>query len=392
MNAVNLPTPDPKAKSFSDQLLAKISHEISTHGPITFARFMQMALYSPGLGYYSGGAQKFGSQGDFITAPEISPLFSQCIARQCQQVLADFAEGDILELGAGNGLMALTILKTLEKNQQLLQHYFILEVSAELQQRQQELFAKEIPHLLTKIQWLTALPTKPITGVILANEVMDAMPLHKFKMDHGVKEFFVDVKDNALVWHLDQPSSIELTQRVQALEQPLAEGYTSEINLMLPAWITSLSSCLQQGLILLIDYGFPRHEYYHPDRHMGTLMCHYQHHAHDNPLLWPGLQDITAHVDFTTVAEAADAAQLSVQGYTTQAAFLLNGGLLMQAAIADDAFEQYRLAQVIKRLTSPNEMGELFKAMALTRHYSEPLLGFSQHNQLERLSCRVWSH
>lgn len=389
MISANLPIPSAQAKLFSERLIASITAEIAAQGPISFARYMQLALYAPGQGYYSGGAEKFGVQGDFVTAPEISPLFSRCVARQCEQVLRDCPGGDILELGAGSGAMALEIMKTLEKAQQLPHHYFILELSAELQQRQQQLFQTQAPHLLHKIQWLSTLPSQPISGVIVANEVMDAMPVHKFKIENGVKEFFVDYRQHQLMWHLDKPSTPELTSRVQAVEMPLAEGYESEINLQLPAWITSLATSLQKGLILLIDYGFPRHEYYHPDRWMGTLMCHYQHHAHDNPLLLTGIQDITAHVDFTTVAEAAVAANLQVSGFTNQAAFLLNAGIVEWSS-AEDPLTQYQLAQAIKRLTLPSEMGELFKVIALTKQYSENLLGFTHNNHVERLACRVW--
>lgn len=386
MKIANFPIPSSQAKAFSEQLVMQISQEIAAHGPMTLARYMQLALYAPGLGYYSGGAQKFGAQGDFVTAPEISPLFSRCVARQCEQVLQDLAGGDILEFGAGSGVMALEMMQTLAQRQQLPQHYFILELSAELQQRQQQLFEKHAPHLLEKMQWLSALP-QTISGVIVANEVIDAMPVHKFKIKNEVREVYVDYQKNEFFWHVDKPSVPELAMGVQSL--PLSENYESEINLLLPAWITSLSQCLARGLILLIDYGFPRHEYYHPDRYMGTLMCHYQHRAHDNPLILTGIQDITAHVDFTAVAEAADATQLCVNGFTSQANFLLNSGIA-DSLPSQNVLQQYRIAQEIKRLTLPSEMGELFKVMALTQNYNNILLGFAHNNQVERLACRVW--
>lgn len=383
---LNLSSVTAEAKHFSEKLQAEISKEIAQKGKITFARYMQLALYAPGLGYYSGGAQKFGETGDFVTAPEISPLFSQCVARQCQQILTRLKNADILELGAGSGVMAVDILKTLEKQNCLPQHYFILELSAELQQRQRTLIESTIPHLLNKVSWLSELPTA-FEGVILANEVMDAMPVNKFKIQNGLKEFYVNDKKDELVWELDAPTS-ELTKGFQSLSLTLAEDYESEINLFLSSWISSLSSSLKRGLILLIDYGFSREEYYHPERSMGTLMCHFQHQAHENPLILPGIQDITAHVDFTAVAEAADAANLNVTGYTTQANFLLNTGIADSLPLSDP-WEQYQLAQAIKRLTLPSEMGELFKVIALTRQYDEPLLGFLNHNQVERLACRV---
>ena len=367
------------------KLLNRLIEEIKIQGPMTFARYMELALYTPGLGYYSAGAKKFGAGGDFVTAPEISPLFSQCIAHQCQQILTHLNGGDILEIGAGSGVMAADILIELEKLNALPQHYFILELSADLKQRQQELLQQKIPHLFNKIIWLDSLNDMKLQGVILANEVLDAMPIHKFKIDHGIKEFYVNYKNDKLCWHLDNPSNTELTKAIEQLGSKLAEGYESEINLLIKAWIKSLSNVLKSGLILLLDYGFPRHEYYHPDRNQGTLMCHHQHQAHGNPLVNLGLQDITAHVDFTAVAEAADMSNLNVAGYTNQGNFLVNCGLLNLIADNSDPTTQWQVSQQIKKLLMPSEMGELVKAIALTRNFDAPLLGFTMNDKRDRL-------
>lgn len=350
---------------------------------------MELALYAPGLGYYSAGSQKFGEAGDFVTAPEISSLFSRCLARQCQQILEGLEQGVILELGAGSGRMASDLLQEMERLNCLPQQYFILEVSAELRERQRLLFQTEIPHLFDRFVWLDRLPIKPLLGVVLANEVLDAMPVHRFQLTPSgeIKEFFVARKQDELVWELADPSSSLLTQQIYTLgikQYP----YESEINLLLPTWLKSLSECLQHGLILLIDYGFPRHEYYHSDRTMGTLMCHYRHRAHTDPLLWLGLQDITAHVDFTLVAESAVAADLHVAGFTTQAAFLLNCGLLNLTTeeMLGDIKQRLLINQQIQKLTSPAEMGELVKVIALTRRIDETnLIGFRSYDQRGRL-------
>lgn len=386
---LNLPTPSAEAKAFSAKMLAYLASEIKATGKIPFSKYMERVLYLPELGYYRSGALKFGEQGDYVTAPLISPLYSHSIAKQCQQVLQNFGKGHILELGAGTGHLALEILKYFRKDPQLLQQYFILELSSELQQRQQQLLSQEIPELLSKVRWLTTLPKEPLTGIILANEVMDAMPVHKFQIKDGIQEYYVDVAEDRLVWALDKPSVAALPAMIHALDVTFAEPYESEINLLLPGWIASLSEALKSGLILLIDYGFPRHEYYHPDRCHGTLMCHYRHHAHDNPLLLPGIQDITAHVDFTAVAEAGIANGLTVSGYTSQALFLLGCGITDFIPPDLDPLLHYQLTQQIKKLTLPSEMGELFKVIALTKNFNEALIGFSINNQPERLACRV---
>ncbi|MBI5447785.1 MAG: SAM-dependent methyltransferase [Gammaproteobacteria bacterium] len=341
---------------------------------------MAQALYAPHLGYYRTTRPKFGQEGDFVTAPELSPLFSVCLAQQCKGIARDLSSFQILELGAGAGTLACDILKTLAEEQALPEKYLILELSAALQQQQRAKINTLPPELAQRVEWISSLPPQ-LTGVILANEVMDAMPVHRFSVNSaGIQEFFVGIEQENFVWRLKNPSNTHLEAEIKKLNLT-SLPYESEINLYLPAWIQSLSDCLKQGVILLIDYGFPRHEFYHPDRHMGTLMCHHRHRAHMDPLILTGLQDITAHIDFTQVAESALQADLDVLGFTHQAAFLLNLGLLSLLPSPIDR----RTSQEVNILTSPNEMGELFKVMALGKNFEAPLQGFMTHDQRRRL-------
>jgi SAM-dependent MidA family methyltransferase len=416
---IHLPPPDISAKETSEKLTQHIQKEIAQSGPINFARYMDLALYTPRLGYYSAGAQKFGEAGDFITAPELSPLFGQCIAKQIADVLdSALGGGDILEFGAGSGRLAIDILKQLATLNFLPQHYYILEVSASLKARQKTLILAELPELFERVVWLDALP-EYFSGVILANEVLDAMPVHRFRQNKSMltesfiyptpsKAMAVD-SEGEFVERFDKASDT-VQEAVDALRIVFDENYTTEISTIIPAWINSLSVCLKQGLILLIDYGFVRKEFYHPDRHMGTLMCHYRHHSHQDIFLYPGLQDITAHVDFTAVAEAALPLGLNVMGYTTQAHFLMGCGLIEisqqdsfsshkegYAVVADgaspapsnpmgtDIRKSYQTAQQIKRLVLPSEMGELFKVMALGKNITMPLSGFTLQDMREKL-------
>lgn len=357
-------------------------------GQITFARYMELALYAPGLGYYSAGAHKLGAAGDFITAPELSPLFSHCLAQQIQPVLQQLTAGNILELGAGTGVMAADILLQLAALNQLPNHYFILEVSAELRERQQKTLQQRCPQLLSHVQWLDRLP-QAFQGVLVANEVLDALPVHRFRMhQQHIAELYIKKLNQNFIYKYDELSSAELKTVLATIASTYLSDvveYESEYSLAVPGLIHSLSHCLQEGLILLIDYGFPGAEFYHPDRQQGTLMCHYRHHAHTDALYWPGLQDITAHVDFTQVAQAASAAGLKVAGYTQQAAFLLACGLAEMVPEPDNTATCYTVAQQIKRLTLPHEMGELFKVIALTRNYDKPLRGFMLQDQRGKL-------
>jgi len=373
-SAASLPLPSQDALQHSAALYRLISEEIKAQGCISFAHYMQLALYAPGLGYYVAGSHKLGAAGDFVTAPLISPLFSACIAQQASEVFLPIA-GDILELGAGTGQMAVDILQTLNQCNQLPSHYYILEISPHLRACQQQKLQEAGVDTLTNVIWLDQLP-RAFRGIIIANEVLDAMPVQRFLVtDEGFAPWGVGLNPQGFFqWQLlaaaDMAWQVSLQQYQQAALEKMPVGYTSEINCALPAFIASLSDCLQQGAILLIDYGFERTQYYMPQRSEGTLMCHYRHHAHDDPFFYPGLQDITAHVDFTAVMEAALAQGLQVAGFATQAQFLLALGLLEEAQkqlAHADKITQLRISQQLQQLTAPHEMGELFKVVLLTR-------------------------
>lgn len=390
-----LPVPGPEEQAHSQALIDVLGDAMDEGGgSISFAAYMHLALYAPGLGYYSAGKRKFGAAGDFITAPEISPLFSRCLARQCRQVLAAMDGGDILEFGAGTGTMAAEILRSLSATDSLPGHYYILDISADLREHQHQTLQAQVPELLQRVVWLDQLPDR-FRGVVLANEVLDAMPVHRIGFNDVADPYELCVARNergAFVWRHEPLSSLRLQQRLQTLVTELGRdnfcsGYTSEINLLARDWLTGLAAILDRGLMLLIDYGFPRREYYHPQRHHGTLMCHYRHRAHDDPLILPGLQDITAHVDFTAIAETAVENDLDVAGYTSQAQFLLGAGLpqVLEQAKGEELSQQITLNQQVKKLTLPHEMGELFKVIALTKELDMPLIGFALNDQRGRL-------
>jgi SAM-dependent MidA family methyltransferase len=353
-------------------------------GAIAFDRFMELALYAPGLGYYVAGTHKFGEHGDFVTAPELGSLFARCLARPCQSLLTGLGGGDILEAGAGSGVLAADLLLELESLGRLPERYLILELGAELRARQNETIKRRVPHLFDRVHWLVDLPGD-FRGMVLANEVLDSMPVTRFKVtQNGINELYVAWENEGFAWR-EKPADESVRTRIEALGLPA--GYTSEINLRAEAWVRSVADSLKQGVMLLIDYGFPRAEFYHPQRAQGTLMCHYRHQAHDDPLRLAGLQDITAHVDFSAVAEAGVDAGLTLLGYTSQAAFLLDCGLerIMTASDPDDVRVHLALTQQIKKLTLPHEMGELFKVLALGRGVREPLPGFTLQDRRGRL-------
>ena len=394
----DLKSTDATANASSEHLRSMIRDEISANGgAISFTRYMQLALYTPGFGYYSGGSSKLGGSGDFVTAPEISPLFSSCIARQCQQVLEIIGIADILEVGAGSGTMACEILNTLERAGTLPDHYFILEVSADLRERQQRNIQQLIPHLQQHVYWLDSLPDNGFKGVVLANEVLDAMPVHRVHIGKDTEqEFCIRIREDAFEWCLTDIDNNYLRQRTSDIRQMLDgviddDGYITEVNLAAESWLRSIGELLDRGVVIIIDYGFHRREYYHPQRREGTLMCHYRHRNHADPLILTGLQDITSHIDFTAMTEAGDEAGLNVAGFSTQGHFLLACGLLELAGErfsgqpAGSSIEEIRQAQEIKKLTLPQEMGELFKVLALSRGIDMPLLGFSLKDDRARL-------
>ncbi|MFZ1766912.1 MAG: class I SAM-dependent methyltransferase [Candidatus Nitrotoga sp.] len=372
----SLPLPSPEAQAHSDQLRDLIHHDIARQGGwIPFSRFMELALYAPGMGYYSAGARKFGVAGDFVTAPEISSLFGRTLARQLVEIMAQ-STPHILELGAGSGKLAVDILGELERQNSLPERYDILEVSADLRGRQQSLLQARLPHLIDRVHWLDALPDS-ISGVLVANEVLDALPVHLVRWtDANIVERGVASKGENFVWQerlLESSMLLEIAQQIKVPDDTL-----SDVSLAARGLVSSLSERLHQGVLLFIDYGFGAREYYHPQRTQGTLMCHYRHHAHDDPFFLPGLQDITAHVDFTAVAEAAIDAGLHLYGYTTQAYFLINGGItdLLAETDAENICDYLPLSAQLQKLTSPAEMGELFKIIALGKEVNMPLCGF----------------
>ncbi len=364
-------------------LIDSLRQQLREQGDMPFVAFMHQALYAPAFGYYSAGLQKFGASGDFITAPELTPLFGQTLANQCQQVLSTLDDPILLEFGAGSGRLCVDILTQLEHLNCLPREYHILEVSADLRQRQQALANEQIPHLADRVKWLSGWPDEPFNGVVIANEVLDAMPVHRFmQLQDGLFESYISLKEDSVLAEVLKPcTDARLLAYLRTVLPTDLYPYQSEANLFIDDWVLQCYTMLKQGVVLIIDYGFPRHEYYHPDRTGGTLMCHYRHQAHSNPLAHPGEEDITAHVDFTHVAEAADAAGFHVAGFSNHASFLLANGLLsLLAAIADEP-ERVRSQQAVKQLLQANEMGELFKVIALSKGVDQPLNGFQLHDK-----------
>lgn len=377
-----------QSEQLNQLLIKEIAHELT--GSISFSRFMELALYEPQLGYYTAALDKFGKTGDFITAPEISPLFAQCLARQCQQVFANLGSADILEIGAGTGQLAVDLLLCLEKENCLPTQYKILEISPTLKARQQDRLQKCLPHLLARIQWLDDWPASPLKGVMIANEVIDALPVDKFFWTkEQVQEVRVAYEKGRFTYHLIEPGDLHqvaLLNHLKANYFSAVNRYESEVCLRLDAWISKLGSALEEGVALIIDYGFPAREYYHPDRCHGTLMCYYRHLAHADPLCLIGLQDITASVDFTQLAQSAVQSGLSVAGFTSLAAFLINNDLLARIEKCYDTLSAMDVNRQVHVLTSPSEMGELIKVIGLTRGYAlSPLQGFRSYDKRTRL-------
>ncbi len=373
-------------QAHSERLIALIGDELDRHQNwISFERYMELALYAPGLGYYSAGSHKLGAGGDFITAPETSPFFSRCIASQCALILHTLKGGDVLELGAGNGIMAADLLLQLEKLDSLPQYYYIVEVSADLRQRQQQLLQATIPHLFERIRWLSSLP-EAFVGFIVANEVLDALPVQRFIVEgESIKELGVSRNRGLFHWQ-SQSINARLSSSIEHIVNDIghswSEGYCSEVNLLLPHWINALSSSLQRGVMLFIDYGLPRKQYYDFHRSQGTLNCFFKHRQHDNPFIHVGMQDITSWVDFTALAEAGINAELELLGFSTQAHFLIGAGIkeMLQIAMQEHELldtQRWQLSQQVQRLMLPDGMGETFKAMAFSKHCELELPAFA---------------
>ena len=382
----HLPFPSPAAQATSTELENVIRSEIRESGGwMSFARYMELALYAPGLGYYSAGSAKLGESGDFVTAPELSTLFGRCLAREIAHLL-ETGLRDVIEVGAGSGALAAELLDALASLGRLPERYLILEVSADLRERQRTHLAQRVPALVNRVQWLEVLPSR-LNAVLVANEVLDAIPTHRVRVHGGRIEeagIALDGRGHAFEPHF-RPAEGELLRAAAALALP--DDYETEINLAARAFVKSFARVIERGVLLFFDYGFPAAEFYHPQRSRGTLMCHYRHRAHACPFALIGLQDITSHVDFTAIASAGVAAGLEVLGYTTQAQFLVNCGIteILAQTPAENVRAYAPLAGQAQKLLSPAEMGELFKVLALGRGIASPLMGFARGDRTHTL-------
>lgn len=393
MSRTILPEPPEQLKRLSETLSGRIRREIGEQGMIPFSRYMERALYEPGLGYYSAGLHKLGLTGDFVTAPEISDLFAACLARQVAEVGDAIGAYDILEVGAGSGRLAAALLAALGPRHAP-QRYLILETSADLRRVQGERIAAGAPDWLGRVAWLDQPPEEAWSGLLLANEVIDALAVERFRLAAGgVEQVCVTAAESGFAWdYRPAPAGLEsaVSRIASSLYRDLGENYRSEVHLTLAPWLREITAGLQHGLALFIDYGYPRSEYYLPERCDGTLMCHYRHRAHGDVFFWPGLQDITAWVDFTALAEAADDCGLDVLGYCSQAMFLLGCGLhdVLAEATADSADSGLSVTAEARQLTLPGMMGERFQVMGLGRGLDRdeaPLMGFSLQDLRYRL-------
>jgi len=382
----SLPEPDAAGRDHSARVVAAVGEEIArADGWIPFARYMQTVLYAPQLGYYVAGARKFGAEGDFVTAPETTPLFAQALAAQVAPILAATASREIVELGAGSGALAADLLNALAKLDALPSRYAILDVSPDLRERQRAGIARRASDYAARVEWLDSLPAS-IDGAVVMNEVLDAIPPHLISRRQG--EWFergVACADT-LRWE-ERPLADELLRAAAAERFPAVGDYSSEINPAAEALVEDIGRRMVAGALLVIDYGFPQAEFYHAQRCEGTLMGHYRHHVHANPFYWPGLSDLTTHVDFTAIALAGERAGLQVAGYAPQAAFLLGCGILDRLRdCGDPASVAYlREAAAVQKLTSPAEMGELFKVLALAKSENIAWPGFAVADRSHRL-------
>ena len=386
-SALQLPTPPPDLAEISQRLGERLLAWIEQHGPLPFERYMALALYEPGLGYYVNGLHKFGAAGDFVTAPEQGQLFAQALARQIDEVAAELGPGyTLMEPGAGSGALARDLLHSLTHPPE---RYLIQEPSATQREVQRETLSGLPSDLAGRVEWIAAPPARAFDGLIVANEVMDALPVALFTIGaDGPLERCVTIVQNRLAW-LDQAPRPRLEKALIELQQQLGRslepGYQSEICLDLAGWLDTITRSLRRGAVILIDYGYPRAEYYLPERAAGTLVCHYRHRAHFDPFVWPGLTDLSAFVDFSAVAEAGLNCGLALAGFTTQADFLLATRAHEAIESAPNERTRLRLASEFKRLVMPGEMGEKFKLIAFNRGLKQPLSGFDLSDQRIRL-------
>lgn len=384
IDSLALPPASAEALAHSARLCDLIRAEIAQAGGwLSFERYMQLALYAPGLGYYSAGVVSFGEGGDFVTAPDISPLFARTLVVQAREIMAN-SKDQILELGAGNGMLAADLLRELEQVHALPSRYFILEPSAPLRERQRATLRRRVPELLSHVEWLTRLPDQ-FRGLIIGNEVLDALPVHLLAWrKEGVMERGVIFSGERLGWQERPTTDFALLQAAQQIDAGV--DYVSEIGLAASALTATLVDILEAGAILLVDYGFGHREYYHPQRSDGTLMCHYRQRAHADPFFLPGLQDVTTHVNFSAVAQAATGAGADLLSYTSQAQFLINCGItdLLAQTPVDQGGRYFSLAAGVQKLTSPAEMGELFKVIAFGKSCAA-LTGFRSGDRRHQL-------
>lgn len=393
MQVLDLPEPGPFEIEHSAELSRLIAQRIvHAGGWISFDEYMELALYAPGLGYYSAGAQKFGEQGDFTTSPEVSPLFAQTLARPIAKLIDDIPNAKIIEFGAGSGKLAVDLLLALQRQNVLPHEYLIVELSGELRQRQTEIIQQKIPHLMPRVKWLSALPDEPLDAIVIANEVLDAMPIKRFRLqgeesqELGVSLINQNITDAAQAMfclHYKTTGS-ELSKQIGALNINANEvNYYSEMNLRINPWIKLLAQSLSKAAVYIIDYGYTRKEYYAEERHMGTFIGYYRHRSLDAPLWYPGLQDLTAFVDFTEVAEAAIAHGFDVDGFTSQGNFLMNAGLVevVESSVYSSEIERLKIVQQMKTLSLPGEMGESFKVIGLSKGLDKNIPGFEVRDQ-----------
>ena len=380
-----LPPPPPEAVAHSQKLAEHIAQAILDEGDwIPFSRYMELALYAPGMGYYAAGARKFGEHGDFVTAPEISPMFGKCVGRQAADIL-NRTGGDVLELGPGSGALAADLYESLKEQGVLPERYLLLEVSPDLRERQRDLLSRRFGiHELERFVWIDRLPQK-IRGFVVANELLDVIPCSLLHRVGGqVLERGVILTEAGFAFDDQRLAGGELKRRGESAFPPGDYDYLSEVNFAAEALVRTMAASLEAGLAIFIDYGFPEREYYHPQRSAGTLRCHYRHRVHGDPFFMPGLQDITAHVDFTAMARAAESAGAEVIGFTTQAYFLISCGLAVLVSAGDPTMTLSRLkgTSQIHRLINPAEMGELFKVLGFAKNLDGPALGFQSARHL----------
>ncbi|MBI2802498.1 MAG: SAM-dependent methyltransferase [Gammaproteobacteria bacterium] len=393
MTPTRLPDPSADEIALSKVLVATIVDELRTRdGFMPFERYMELALYAPGFGYYVAGARKFGRAGDFVTAPELSPLFGACLATQCAATLTTLGGGHIIEFGGGSGRLAASILRALATLDALPKSYSIIELSPELRRRQHAYLTVEIPELVSRVTWLNGPPATPLAGIVIANEIIDALPVTLFRAARsGVTERGVGVDADGVLVLRERPASRELEANVAARQQaapaPWPESYCSEINHRQRWWLADLEHFLARGVVVLADYGYPAAEYYHSDRSEGTLQCYFRHRVHSDPLWYPGLQDITAAVDFTALADAAVDAHFQVEGFAEQAAYLLSLGVTERLAAHSGGSDlrRHQMTQAVKTLLLPHAMGTRAKFLVLSCDYAGPILGFTVRNDLHRL-------